>query len=634
MQEILTFQGYSPAADVGSVVICAIFCLLLRSTYTIKHQNLIVFRHGVAFVVVASTSNIIYHGCQRHIEEVAWIWIYLLREIRYLSLMLTFVIFFVYIRNLVELSGEQKKMFDRMNRGTFLVLATGEIVFSLWKFWLDPDTEHSVKQLNNSICFGIFYLIYLIFMVYTLLKYQKKFITKIFQCIWAVMSVSYILILIQVFRRQTTYTCFSFTFPIMAALFLFHYNSYDPDTGTLDASAFNAYIQDLGEKEFSMIFLYLKDMNMQKMQKMSEDFFHFNEQFFKSPITFRLRDSKLAMVYEDSRNPDAESKIQMLLEDFKKLYKKYKIEYKIILMHSDRRITNGMDYLGLDEYAEQQIDIDQVHQCGEREIIDYLREQYIVGQLKDINQKEDLDDARVRVFAQPILNTLSGDFTSAEALMRLELPECGMVFPDQFIPLAERYEYIHMLSRIILYKSCKQVKYMKEKGYQIERISVNFSITELKNQEFGRDVCEIIELAGAQYDWIAIELTESRNAKDYEMVTKVMNELKGHGIKFYLDDFGTGYSNFERIMGLPVDIIKFDRSLTIASAKSEREHYLISKFADLFKESGYQILFEGIEDEADEKRCRNMKAAYLQGFKYSKPVPIERLEGFMTQDSR
>ena len=108
-----------------------------------------------------------------------------------------------------------------------------------------------------------------------------------------------------------------------------------------------------------------------------------------------------------------------------------------------------------------------------------------------------------------------------------------------------------------------------------------------------------------------------------------MDRLQKCGIKFYLDDFGTGYSNFEKIMGLPIDIVKFDRSLTIMSGKDEQSKFMVDRFADIFANSGYQILFEGVEDEQDEKRCTAMKAEYLQGYKYSKPIPIEELEGFL-----
>ena len=132
-----------------------------------------------------------------------------------------------------------------------------------------------------------------------------------------------------------------------------------------------------------------------------------------------------------------------------------------------------------------------------------------------------------------------------------------------------------------------------------------------------------------QNDKIAIELTESRNEEDFELVQRIMRQLHAAGIKFYLDDFGTGYSNFAKIIGLPFDIIKFDRSLTIMAGKDEQSRYMVGSFSDIFDNSSYQILFEGVEDESDENSCKDMNALYLQGYKYSKPIPIEKLDGFL-----
>ena len=115
------------------------------------------------------------------------------------------------------------------------------------------------------------------------------------------------------------------------------------------------------------------------------------------------------------------------------------------------------------------------------------------------------------------------------------------------------------------------------------------------------------------------------------MVKNVIERLQALGIKFYLDDFGTGYSNFERLIGLPIDIIKFDRSLTILASKNDESQFMVGSFSEIFKKADYQILFEGVEDELDENQCIKMNAQYLQGYKYSKPIPMEEITKFLKQ---
>ena len=117
----------------------------------------------------------------------------------------------------------------------------------------------------------------------------------------------------------------------------------------------------------------------------------------------------------------------------------------------------------------------------------------------------------------------------------------------------------------------------------------------------------------------------------YELMKDKIEELKDKGIKFYLDDFGTGYSNMERIMELPFDIIKFDRSLVIASDTDDRSEKMVENLANMFDDLNYSVLYEGVENENDEKRCIKMFASYLQGYKYSRPIPIIELSNFFSK---
>ena len=293
------------------------------------------------------------------------------------------------------------------------------------------------------------------------------------------------------------------------------------------------------------------------------------------------------------------------------------------------KIDSAEDYISLCEMIEHKMQWDVSYIVEKRDIDKFLHNVIVENALKDIHEKMDLNDDRVQAYCQPVFNTTDNSFTTAEALMRIILPDYGIIYPDEFIPIAEKRGYIHTLSKIILHKTCKHLVKLQEAGYDIERISVNFAISELKDPDFCDDVINIIKNIGIPVNKIAIELTESRNEQDFERVRRVMDVLQNIGIKFYLDDFGTGYSNFARIIGLPIDIIKFDRSLTIMSRKSGNSKYMVGSFSDIFENSQYQILFEGVEDEEDERRCIEMNAQYLQGYKYSKPIPMRYLYSFL-----
>lgn len=631
MADVLFYQNYTPVADVCTIAICIINWLLLRSTYTIKQKNLTMFWCANFFMLLAAFSNIAFHEFVKILSEKYIIWTYVSRDMAYISMMLTYTIFSSYVQNLVDLEKKKRNYFNVLLWGGFLLFAVWEVTTPFTGLGFRIDSDLQIHQNYYLDVFRFSYIYNTILIAVLMFSNRRKFITKVFRCLCSVMAVSMMVMVMQSLLLSTSYCCISFTFPIIAAMFLFHYNGYDVDTGTLDAKSFDAYIKDMGDKSFSIICLHLQNINAEKMKQLSEEFFHFNEKFFRSYCTFRLRDDKLVVVYEDAKNKGAENSMETILREFEKLYDRYQMDYHIVFLHSQENIGQGSEYLALDEFIEERMPINTAYRCEKKDVDNFFQATYILGELRDIHKKQNLDDERVKVYCQPVLNTVTNTFTSAEALMRLELPECGMVFPDQFIPLAEKHGYIHTLSKIILNKTCKQICDFESRGYQIERVSVNFSIIELKDKDFCEDVTRIISDCGIPFEKIAIELTESRNEKDFENVKNIMTNLQGLGVKFYLDDFGTGYSNFERIIGLPIDIIKFDRSLTILAGKNEESRLLVGSFSDIFKKSNYQILFEGVEDEQDENHCKEMNAQYLQGYKYSKPIPMEKLVEFLKQ---
>ena len=127
-----------------------------------------------------------------------------------------------------------------------------------------------------------------------------------------------------------------------------------------------------------------------------------------------------------------------------------------------------------------------------------------------------------------------------------------------------------------------------------------------------------------------MELTESRNDTEYELVLDRVMQFKSLGVCTYLDDFGTGYSNFDRILSLKLDVVKFDRILLLMANKDENSQFILNYFSTAFEKLGYKVLYEGVETDEQETICVNSHADYLQGFKFSKPIPIEELKNFLS----
>lgn len=626
----LAYHNYIPFVDMCVIFLTVVHVWLLGSAYTMKKLNLRLFRVANLSVFIVAICRLIYHELMERISVDVVIWIYLLRIVSYVLLALTLTCFCIYVSNLIEIPQKQRKRLQLSCMVIWLIYALWEAStpFTHLGFYFDENLEESHNFWLNG--FNVVYTIYILILVVFLIRNRHRFISSMYNCITKVMVLCLGIVVVEYIFKTSTFLTLTFTLPIMAVLFLFHSNSFDPDTGTLDDKAFGFYIADLKNKEFTMMCLKFEDMKQDSMVDFSGEFFRLNEEYFKDSCIFRFGYDRLIMVYEKTKNLKAVFAMPILMEKFYELYEKYQTDYKIILIQSSPELKNGDDYLALNDFLERKVKMNTSYECTHDDVVAYLEENYIATELHDIVLGNNLDDERILVYCQPVYNTATKSFTTAEALMRLKL-DSKMIFPDVFIPLAEKYDYIHFLSLVILNKTCKMVKQLIESGYEIDRISVNFAMSELRDSKFCDEVKHIIELNDVPFDKIALELTESMNEEEFGHVQSVMKTLHEVGMKFYLDDFGTGYSNFERIMKLPIDIIKFDRSLTIVAMNDEGSRDMVVGFTDIFKRADYKILFEGVEDELDETQCIEMGAMYLQGYKYSRPIPIDELESFLVK---
>lgn len=127
-----------------------------------------------------------------------------------------------------------------------------------------------------------------------------------------------------------------------------------------------------------------------------------------------------------------------------------------------------------------------------------------------------------------------------------------------------------------------------------------------------------------------LEITES-GIMDKEEIRETLETLRSSGAKIALDDFGTGYSNFDRILSLKLDVVKFDRSLLLMADQDANSRFMLDYFSTAFERLGYKVLYEGVETDAQEELCIISHADYLQGYKFSKPIPIEELPRFLTR---
>lgn len=624
--------GYTPVGDVLVLSTVLIVVVLIRTVYIRPNREFRIYKIILGLLVFAACTDILFHICASDVSAVPGIVIYALRLLYHVSLFLSFGFYIVYMEQLLQLRAENKRLLSKLAIGFIACFCAIDIYGTIARtgFYIDRDR---VIHYGGSIFFSILYAILVALLLYIMIRYAERIYKPLIIAFVSTTIVSAIVMLLQGIMGQQSYTTATFLFLALSVLYLLHTNPYDPEMGSLHADAFEERINQAirFKRQLQVVSLFLRDFQApgKKYPKELRDAIRdVATNYFKGARLFQISGGRMMLVIDIAHNPEYEDSTRQILELFESRYAEYELDYKIVITRSHESLSNHELYLRLIEYIENRMPFNEVRFVGETELEKFHGHQYIVDELADISEKKYLLDDRVVVFCQPVYNVRTGKFDTAEALMRMKLEKIGMVFPDRFIPIAEKHNYIHMLSMIILAKTCHQIKDLMEAGYEFKRISVNFSIIDVKEKDFCDNVKRIVADSGIPFDKVAIEITESQNESDFIMVKEKLTELKESGITFYLDDFGTGYSNFERIMELPFDIIKFDRSLVIASNNDPKSETMVQYLAHMFTDMNYSILYEGIENERDEVLCSRMYARYLQGYKYSKPIPIERLTEF------
>ncbi len=628
MTPVLYYENYTPVGDIVTLASCIVFLVLIHIAYINRTRSFRYLRHMIYFLMIASISDMLFHMQLNRLDKVPYALVYAGRLVYHAGLFSILWLYVLYIVEALHLKTVLDKRYYLLSTIGLVAVLAYDVLGSVFHFGFYIEDGQIMK--TGIPMFTLGYVFFVGMNVFLLIRYGERLYRGIYVGILGSCSVSVIVMCVQQYFDQVSFTAATYLFPTYALLYLMHSNPYDTQIGAVSEGAFEDMTAAYGARN-DMIYLmsmYMPDFDgkgRKYPRKIQEAVRYFSGRFFDAATLFQISGGHMILVADPKKDKNYKAKGRKMLDEFEKVYPKYKIDYKIVFLETDQRLTEDNDYLAMIAYLHDRMPINTVCLVEEKDYVEYLRYKYVNAELSDIQKKNDLNDPRVKVYCQPVYNIEKQRYDTAEALMRLDLPNSGMVYPDVFIPIAEKNHYIETLTRIILHKTCEQIRKLNDEGYLVHRISVNFSVYDVRQDSFCSMVEEIIKKSDIPYDQVAIELTESQNEKDFEVIKSRINELKDTGIKFYLDDFGTGYSNFERIMELPFDIIKFDRTLVSASGNNEKFRSMVAHMAQMFTDVDYAVLYEGVESEDDEKLCIDMKAAYLQGYKYSRPIPIEEL---------
>ncbi len=229
---------------------------------------------------------------------------------------------------------------------------------------------------------------------------------------------------------------------------------------------------------------------------------------------------------------------------------------------------------------------------------------------------------------QPQISLETGAIVGLEALVRWMHPERGMVGPGEFIPLAEETGLILPIGEWVLREVCRQSKEWHRVGIPHERISVNISGNQFKQQ----DVIQVVTraLVGASDPrYLCLELTESGIVQDPELAVATLGQLKELGLHLSIDDFGTGYSSLGYLKRFPVDELKIPQWFIREVLTDSGDAAIVAGTIVLARSLGLKVVIEGVENEGQFTFVRNKGADVVQGFLFSRPLPVDEAEKFL-----
>ena len=221
-----------------------------------------------------------------------------------------------------------------------------------------------------------------------------------------------------------------------------------------------------------------------------------------------------------------------------------------------------------------------------------------------------------------------------EALVRWQHPSLGLLYPGEFITIAEESGMIISLGDWILRTACAQNKVWQDAGLTPMRLSVNFSARQFQQPGFIADINQILKDTNLDPRWLELELTESSIMKDPEEAIEKLHELKLMGIKVAIDDFGTGYSSLNYLKRFPIDTLKIDKSFVADVCKDRHDTSIVRAIINLGHALDLTVIAEGVETKEQLQYLSALGCDVVQGFLFSKAISVQAFEELLMEQAR
>ena len=350
--------------------------------------------------------------------------------------------------------------------------------------------------------------------------------------------------------------------------------------------------------------------------------------FGKSNV-YRLPDCRFIVILEGASSEEA------FLSELQAHF-----QTPLTLQHLDVLLTPKICMIHYPDFAETPEDINNAIEYSLKELIQNRAKNVITASGASLHEKKRetqiihilkraIRNQEFQVYYQPILDTETNEFSSAEALIRLWDEELGYISPDEFIPMAEQNGMIIEIGEIVFRNVCEFLKNNDLHALGVHYVEVNLSVVQCIQENLAQQLIDIMHFYDISPNRINFEITETAGSVNADTLRRNMDRLIDAGGSFSMDDYGTGFSTANYLIDLPMQIVKIDKSI-LWSAMGDSEAFIILRHTiEMLKALHKKIVVEGVETDDMASLLIEMHCDYLQGFLYSKPVPEQEYIDFL-----
>ncbi|AFY75322.1 diguanylate cyclase (GGDEF) domain-containing protein [Synechococcus sp. PCC 7502] len=241
-----------------------------------------------------------------------------------------------------------------------------------------------------------------------------------------------------------------------------------------------------------------------------------------------------------------------------------------------------------------------------------------------------LERKEFRLYYQPVINSLTKKIIGAEALIRWQHPDIGIVAPNKFIPLAESMGMITPITEWVIEQACKQLKIWQE--FTEMYIAINLSTFNFKQDNLVDMITEKIKAAGVYFTQVELEITEGILVQNLDETIVSLSKLRNLGIKIAIDDFGVGFSSLSYLKHFPVDKLKIDKCFVQDMLKDKRDAAITLAIIELAHSLNLGVVAEGVETKEQLQYLQENQCEVIQGYLFSPPLPAEQFTQFLVAE--